>query len=235
MAIYKIADVCVEMSPVGKTLIQAEKYLTTTENLPHIKIDVSNEDMKRLAKRLPHAFEDELWYLLSGASFYAKLLDFDGFLLHSSAVCVNNNAYLFSGQSGIGKSTHTSLWKQLFGDDCFVLNDDKPAVRFVDGGVYAYGTPWSGKHDISINTRVPVKAICFINRGKENKITRLPDSLAAFNLISQGSSILSETQCDKMLELIERLIEKVPVYKLECTPDIGAAKLSYQTMSGDTL
>lgn len=235
MATYKIADVSVEMSPIGKTLIQAEKYRTATADTHNIKINVSNEDMVKLAARLPTVSEEELWYLLSGASFYAKLLDFDGFLLHSSAVCVNGYAYLFSGQSGVGKSTHTSFWKQMFGDDCFVLNDDKPAVRFTDGGIYAYGTPWSGKHDISVNTRVPVKAVCFINRGDTNEITRLPSKLAAFNLISQGSSILSETQCDKMLELIERFIDAVPIYKLECLPDISAAKLSYQTMSGESL
>ena len=41
-----------------------------------------------------------------------------GFYLHSSAVELDGRAYLFSGKSGVGKSTHTRLWQQIFGDGC---------------------------------------------------------------------------------------------------------------------
>lgn len=235
MDIYKIADMCVKMSAKGRTYVQAEKYRTDTMFQPCITINVSDDDVRESCKRMPSLNEDSMWYIKSGSQFYSALLDYDGFLLHSSAVCVGGNVYLFSGQSGIGKSTHTAFWKQLFGDDCFILNDDKPAIRFIDNGIFAYGTPWSGKHDISVNTRMPVKGLCFISRGETNKIYRLPNSLAAFNIMSQGLSIKSDEQCDKTINLVERFIETVPVYKLECIADISAAKLSYETMSGEQL
>ena len=37
-------------------------------------------------------------------------------VLHSSAIAVDGNAYLFSAHSGTGKSTHTSLWLDHFKD-----------------------------------------------------------------------------------------------------------------------
>ena len=74
-------------------------------------------------------------------------------LLHSSAVVVDGYAYLFSADSGTGKSTHTGLWKQHFGDRAYIINDDKPAIRKVDGEWYVFGTPWSGKTDTSVNPR----------------------------------------------------------------------------------
>lgn len=235
MDLYEIADICVKMSAIGRTFVQAEKFRTDLPSEPCVEINVTEAEMNSLAKRFPDLKDNDIWYLLSGSDFYRKLIDYNGFLLHSSAVCVGGNAYLFSGQSGIGKSTHTSLWQQLFGEKCFILNDDKPAIRFVDDNIFAYGTPWSGKHDISVNTRAPVKALCFIGRGETNKIFRLSESHAAFSILSQSSIIRSNEQCDKLISLIEEFVKKVPVYKLECIPDESAARLSYETMSGEKL
>ena len=50
---------------------------------------------------------------------------------------VDDYAYVFSADSGTGKSTHTQLWLEHFGDRAYILNDDKPAIRLIDGKVYA--------------------------------------------------------------------------------------------------
>lgn len=73
--------------------------------------------------------------------------------------------------SSVGKSTHTGLWRQVFGDERVkILNDDKPALRFEKGIWYAYGTPWSGKYGMNLNLRYPVAGICFLKQGAQNKI-----------------------------------------------------------------
>ena len=51
-----------------------------------------------------------------------------------------------------------------------MINDDKPLLKIKDSGVRVYGTPWDGKHRLSTNISVPLKALCILNRGKENKI-----------------------------------------------------------------
>ena len=61
----------------------------------------------------------------------------------------------------MGKSTHARLWQQQF-PGARVFNDDKPALRLVEDRWYAYGTPWSGKHDISVNTGVPVAGVAVL-------------------------------------------------------------------------
>ena len=71
---------------------------------------------------------------------------YNGLMLHASAAALGGRAYLFSGPCGRGKSTHTRLWQQTFGEAVQVFNDDKPALRRLDGRWYAYGTP-------SISTR----------------------------------------------------------------------------------
>ncbi len=91
--------------------------------------------------------------------------------LHSSAVVVDGYAYLFSADSGTGKSTHTGLWLEHFKEKAFIINDDKPVLRLENGQWFVYGTPWSGKTDLNINVKAKLGAIVFLERAKENHIT----------------------------------------------------------------
>ena len=181
---YNIAGLTVQMDTFGRTLEQAEPYLCE-EAEPQI---VMNADWQALQSRQPHLSKDDAEYISTGQFFYNTLLRHSGFLLHSSAVVVDGKAYLFSAASGTGKSTHTQLWLDTFGDRAYMLNDDKPAIRYEDGAWYAYGTPWSGKYDISTNARVPLAGICFLKRGEENVIKPFTGSAAAFAFLEQTCS-----------------------------------------------
>jgi hypothetical protein len=164
-------------------------------------------------------------------SFYKQLINYGGIMLHSSAVVVDGRAYLFTAASGTGKSTHTALYLREFGERAYILNDDKPAIRFEDGGFYAYGTPWSGKHDFSANERVPVGGICVLSRGEKNEISRIYGKAAILGIYSQTLRPQSAKYMDKVLSIIEKMIEKIPVWDLKCNMEPEAARLSYEAMS----
>ena len=227
---YRIADLTVAMDSFGRTVKQA---------LPYRIDDVIIEpDIRRtsnylaLKERQPHLSEDACEYLSTGSSFYNQLLRYDGMLLHSSAVVVDGRAYLFTAPCGTGKSTHTKLWLQVFGDRAQILNDDKPALRFVDGKFYAYGTPWSGKNDCSVNLRVPVAGICVLGRGKENHIEPFGGVSAIHAILSQTTRSKNAEFMERMLALLDKLLTYVPVWKLECNMEPEAAMVSYRAMSG---
>lgn len=124
-------------------------------------------------KEHPELVQDDWEYMLTGSDFYTELIKYNGILLHSSCVVVDDYAYVFSADSGTGKSTHTQLWLEHFGDRAYILNDDKPAIRLIDGKVYACGTPWSGKYDYSTPKIVELAGICFLQRSETNWIKRL--------------------------------------------------------------
>ena len=153
-------------------------------------------------------------------------------MLHASAVEYGGKAYLFSGPCGVGKSTHKNLWLQTFGEQARVLNDDKPALRFVDGRWYAYGTPWCGKDGINLNGRAPVAGICFLKQGKENRIQRLDRPEAISMLMFQTMhSFARAYHMDLLLGHIGSIVENVPVFELENTATEESVRLSYGTMS----
>lgn len=228
MPFYKIAGLVVEMNSFGRTVRQAQPYLCE-ENTPQIVIQ---NDWRSLQQRQPHLSDEACEYLTTGSSFYRQLLLHDGFLLHSSAVVVDGKAYLFSGPCGTGKSTHTKLWLKTFGDKAYILNDDKPALRLEDGKWYAYGTPWSGKHDISVNTRIPVGGICFLRQAPENAIRPFRGSKAVFAFLEQTARPAGTEIRGQLMDLIGKLMELVPIYQLDCNISREAAILSYETMSG---
>lgn len=225
---YQIAGLTVAMKSFGKTVAQAKPYLCPKKEPADITIDV---DYRVLQALHPDASPDDCEYQCTGISFYRQLLDFGGIMLHSSGVVVDGKAYLFTADPGTGKSTHTGLYLQEFGDRAYILNDDKPALRLEDGGWFAYGTPWSGKHDISVSARVPVAGIAVLEQAADNAIAPLEGIDAIHAILKQVNRPKAAQYRVKLLELLDQLITQVPIWRLQCNMDRSAARLSYRVMS----
>ena len=231
MKSYSIAGLTVNMEATGKTVTQAEKYLIDDTINADITLTYDPEACKKYIEAHPEVPEQSYVYMTLGKRFGEELLNYNGLVLHSSAVEYENNAYLFSADSGTGKSTHTNLWKQCF-KDAKIINDDKPALRLEDGKFYVYGTPWSGSTPMNINVRVPLKAICFIERAEKNSIERITNNSEIIQLfLQQTLRRVGNERAEKLFILLDALIRNVPFYKLHCLPDEDAAKLAYEVMS----
>lgn len=155
--------------------------------------------------------------------------------IHSSVVVHGGRAVLCLGESGTGKSTHTSLWIKYI-DDCFLLNDDSPILRVEGDEVVAYGSPWSGKTPCFKQQRVPVAALLRLEQRPENTICRL-GTIEAFTAVhpSCPPALAHEERCvDQMVPFIGQVIGHVPVYRLGCLPDADAARLSCSTIFGQS-
>ena len=188
-------------------------------------------DLYRKGSCDPRVSENTIAYMESAYQFYLELVKHDGLYLHASAVALDNRAYLFSAPSGTGKSTHTRLWQHIFGEGAEVFNDDKPAIRRLDGTWYAYGTPWCGKDGINSNRKVPLSGICFLKRAQENRIRRLSHQEAVQRILAQTIFRFQDAaMLSSMLTSLDKLVREIPVYELENRPEPVAAHLSYETM-----
>ena len=161
-----------------------------------------------------------------------KMPEYDTILFHGSCVAVDGEGYLFTAKSGTGKSTHTRLWRELFGGRAVMINDDKPLIRISEGGATIYGTPWDGKHRLSTNVGVPLKALCILERAEKNSIRRISAYEAFPMLMQQSYRPAGAAAMDKTLTLIDRLASTVGLWRLGCNMDIEAAKVAYEAMRG---
>ena len=159
-----------------------------------------------------------------------RLLTENTLMLHGSAVAVDGNAYLFTGPCGTGKSTHTRLWRELFGERAVMVNDDMPFLRITPQGILACGSPWSGKHGLASNICVPLKGICFLHRGKENVINRIDAESGIVHLHRQLHIPADPFLQEKSIALAETLSKTVSLWELYCNKDPEAARVSYSAM-----
>ena len=224
----KVADLIVDIPEAGGLASRCGEYRYSGDREPDIVIDPAYYDRSRFH---PEAAEELVAYMESGRQFLGKLIRFNGMYLHASAVELEGRAYLFSGHSGVGKSTHVQQWQAVFGDAICRFNDDKPALRYLDGRWYAYGTPWCGKDGINENKKVPVAGICFLKQGADNRICRLSAQEAVPLLLSQTiRRFANPERLDRMLGHLECLVREIPIYELINRPEPAAARLSYETM-----
>lgn len=230
MPVYKFAELKVGYEPKYNLLKQrSEKYICNEK--ADFNIGVSDNLMETQLEMYKGISPAEMEYLWMGTAFNVKLLEYGGMYLHSSTVVVDGKAYSFSAPCRTGKSTHTSLWIKLLGDKAFVINDDKAAYRKINGKYIAFGTPFSGKHDINVNTSAELCGICFVEQSEKNSIELVDIDEAVPLIISQTLRPSNPKRMIMMCDFIDEMLKVIPVYRLRCNMNIDAAELSYDMMN----
>lgn len=192
--------------------------------------DYADVEIQLLAsRRHPMLTQTDWEYMYTGAMFYNRLMTLGGGMLHSSAIAWQGRGVAFSANSGTGKSTHTGLWKAVFGDAVEIINDDKPAISFAGEQPVLFGTPWSGKTALNHNMQAPLEAIVFIDRGQQNHIRRLSDSESFYRLTEQVSRPYYDAALgERAVDFVQRLMAVVPVYCLTCNISPEAAETAFR-------
>ena len=213
------------------TYDMCKNYLYDGDEKPLFTVFATNEELETENKKTPGFSYDVLESTCVYRNICKELLKYDAILIHSAAISVDNEAYLFTANSGTGKTTHMNLWLDKFGDRAFIINGDKPIVRKTDEGIFVFGTPWCGKEGFNENIRVKLKSICILGRADENKIRKTDKKDALTFLISQTSRPSEVENIDLMFKNLENIIENIPVYRLGCNMEKEACGVAYEEMS----
>ena len=207
---------------------QCRDYICTGEEYA-FSVSVSEDEIREEQKN--GDFSDGYCESICAYRHICETLpSYNVFLMHSSVLEVNGYAYAFTAKSGVGKSTHTSLWLKNI-PNARVLNGDKPLYRLEDdGSLTVYGTPWNGKENWGQNISAPLAAICFIERGAENNIRPATEDEIINRLMHQLYLRGSRSSVTRQLMLMDALVRAVPYYVLACTISDEAALLAWNTM-----
>lgn len=239
---YKIAGAVIEICSLHQ---QIHDYCADYrwEGTADLKVSICPEDITY--EREKSARENEMEGLpvqefsdayLETLAVYRKiadgLLSRDTILFHGSAIAVDGRAVLFTAKSGTGKSTHTRLWRDAFGERAVMINDDKPLLWVKDEGVLVCGTPWDGKHRISTNCMMPLEAICILERGENNDIHPITARQAVPMLMQQSHRSGHPAAVAQLLQVLDKMSKKVRFYRLRCNMDPEAAQVAYEGMLG---
>jgi hypothetical protein len=155
----------------------------------------------------------------------------DTLLIHASLVRQNGYGYAFIAKSGTGKSTQVSLWLRHI-PGCDLMNDDNPIVRVINGEVFIYGGPWSGKTPCYRNVKARLGAVTRIDRATENSIEKMSPIEAFASFLPSCSSMKWDNDIfNKICDTVTKVVETTSIYTLHCLPNKEAAVLCNKTIS----
>lgn len=171
-------------------------------------------------------FKFALWmaYGIASASLHTVAI-------HASTIVYRQQAILFLGESGTGKSTQSRLWIENI-QESTLLNDDSPIIRIINNEPIVFGSVWSGKKACYFNEQYRIAAIVRIRQAKTNNIIRLT-TLDAFTALYPSCPPMfayDSKLSDYIHPIISNIIEQIPVFMLDCLPNKESAYLTYSTI-----
>jgi hypothetical protein len=140
-----------------------------------------------------------------------------GFLLHASSVVRNAKAFLFTGPSGVGKTTIARLAPA----DAVVLTDEISYVRRVGDRYMAYGTPFAGElSDCGEPVCAPVAAVFGLAWATDPSRERLAEA-AAVRMLMRNILFFAEDQAliGHLLDTACDFAGAVPAFRLAFAQD----------------
>ncbi|MDR2927582.1 MAG: hypothetical protein LBV41_05195 [Cytophagaceae bacterium] len=138
-----------------------------------------------------------------------------GFLIHASGVSDNGNGYLFTGVSGIGKSTMAKLWDE---DGVVIINDDRLWIQAVNGIWTMFSTPMM--HYSQKPLMAPLSKIFLLSQMPENSVSQISGAKGAVLLMTNCIQHLFDKKITaSYVDTIFDITAKVPVYNLGFKPD----------------
>lgn len=174
----------------------------------------------------PDAFDDEHIEQVFHALRFAFLLlaqKYQLYALHSASFLYQGKAWLFSGPSGTGKSTHTNLWHELY--DVPLFNGDLNVIGIRDNIPMVYGLPWCGTSGINTIGEYPLGGIVFLKQAPENHVIIPDEPEKAFMLMQRLiSPIWDAEQLEEQAAFCEAMAAIAPILSLHCTKENEAAE-----------
>lgn len=136
-------------------------------------------------------------------------------LIHASGVVFQNKAFLFTGVSGIGKSTMAKLWRDA---GALVLNDDRLVIRPMQNEVILYNNPMP--YYLQYPGKGTLQKIFLLKQSPQNYIKPLKGVVAYSRVLGNFiQQFYKPEMVKKHLEVIESVLSKVGVYEVGFKPD----------------
>lgn len=203
-----------------------------TEKPPVITLRVSEAEIGQERSMQADIFTEGY---LESVCFYRKLaiemLQHDVFIMHASVLEVDGEGYAFLAHSGTGKTTQTRLWLEHFGDRARVINGDKPLIRVEPDGAgwkfIAYGTPWNGKEGMGCKASVPLKALFLLERSLDPTCEKAGQEYSIDRIFHQMLMPQQPEQMMQLLDMVDKLVETVPCYRLRCDMTFHSVLAAY--------
>ena len=229
----KIADKVLDINAFNETTKRyCGNFLSDEE--PDYVINMNEEDLINESKE---SSTGKVYVNEEISALYRKIanlfVELGIVVFHGSSFSVNNNGFIITARSGVGKSTHSKLLSDFIGEDFKYINDDKPLL-LVDDKVTVYSSPWNGKERRGNNISAPLKAILFLGRSEEPNYRKIINKEEIYiKLISQTYLPKEKDKREKALNLVDKLLKEINFYEINVNMGEESAKMTKERIIDD--
>lgn len=208
LCVSEMEDTYILLFPAMEQL--SEVYLKKDGS--YARIYCKNAEDPSISENIFHIIRHLFLYLAQKRGLFA---------IHSASILYKEKAWLFSGHSGIGKSTHTALWHESL--QVPYLNGDLNLSGLKDGKPFIFGIPWCGTSGLSTVRDYPLGGIILLGRDQSDHIEPLLPYEKTLRVMQRMISPVWTTELlDQNLEFSQKLTEQIPVWHFLCTKNISA-------------
>lgn len=231
--IIKLGDFAIRIKTQSNYLLDRYAAYRLPDDSPYLfEVEATAEAIALLKAQASETFIDDEYESTAILGEIAdQLCHFSTILFHAATVAVDGEVYAFSATSGTGKSTHVRLWLEHFGKRALVVNGDKPFLTRKEDQIWVSGSPWCGKENWETNVSLPLKAVCFIERGQTNNIRSLDISEVIPRFFKQVRLPNDPKALEKVLDFLDWMFANIPFYELHCTISDQAVEVAYAGMN----
>lgn len=175
-----------------------------------------------------------IWQVLSKLPVPQLLMEQDTFILHASFILCEGQAILFSGPSGIGKSTQADLWCRY--RNARLVNGDRVLLMPGTDNCLVASHYLSGTSGVCENAVAPLNAIVFLGQSPDNRVREMRPVELFRTVISQlDYDVRSREQIEMVTSMVEKLTAQTKICQYSCRMDESAVvdleKYLYEELS----
>ncbi len=129
----------------------------------------------------------------------------------------DGRGYLFTGHSQVGKSTTARIWEK---EGVLILSDDRIILRWLDGKLWMYGTPWHGEGQYAAADRTELTHVFVLGQGDRNELVPLAPAEAVSSLFTRSFvPFYNGAALAYTLDVLQQVALVVPCAELRFVPD----------------
>lgn len=173
----------------------------------------------------------EYYHLISLAS--DALMKAGRCCFHGTVFIWKEKAWILTAPSGTGKSTQYKNLSELYGQEVFCLNGDKPALEFSDEGkIMVHDSPWRGKEGWGTKgASYPLAGMFYLKQEDHNEILEFAPGEEVVPVYGQFySARRTEDVLRHIARMEDRMLKSVPLRLFKNRGDLDSTKLLYHTI-----
>ena len=155
-------------------------------------------------------------------------------ILHAALIDTEYGGILFSGRSGVGKSTQADLWIEK--ENAELINGDRPILYRSADEWLGSGSPYAGSSECYVNVSAPVRALFFLEQGEQTSLQRL-NFTETVKKVYENCTVYAWNKefVDRILSLIIELAKEIPAYRLVNKADHEAVETVKQELQKEVI